>query len=201
MERSASVHEIAAVLDTNMPTVRKVLERLDQPADDSTEKVDHSAVNRFVQGFPVEVTDAEFLIAVQICVGRDMTLIDVDRLHGWERKTAENWVNRLRKRYQRAGREFPSLVRPSVRTFSEREVLAMREKSHAGATDLELSMQFDCNRETVRSIVTGKRYPQYGGPIRAARSTRGLKASRNHMCGHGDNSLAARTKHEMGAAA
>lgn len=169
VERHASVHDIAAALGTNMPTVRKVLERLDKPFDDTVEKVDHAAVNQFVQGFPVEVTDEEFLTAVQICVGRDMTLAEVDLLHGWAPKTAENWVNRLRKRYKRAGREFPSLMQPSVRTFSEAEVVAIRKKSRDGASDFELAMSYSVKRETIRSICRGQSYPQFGGPLRPAR--------------------------------
>lgn len=169
VERHASPYEIGEALGTNMPTVRKVLDRLDEPIDDSAEKVDHAAVNQFVQGFPVEVTDAEFLIAVQICVGRDMRLAEIDELHGWPPKKTENWVNRLRKRYKRAGRDFPSLMQPSVRMFSEAEVVAIREKSHAGATDISLAMSYAVNRETIRSICRGQSYLRFGGPLRAAR--------------------------------
>jgi len=164
--------------------------------------VDQVAVAKFVKGFRVgTLTDAEFLEAVKQCVARGLTLADVDKLRRWPAKTAENWVNRLRKQYQRSGRTFPTLARPGARPFTEGEVVAMRERSRAGATDLELSMSFDCNRETVRAIVTGKRYAQYGGPIRAVRSVKGVQASRTHMCGHGDNSLAARNlKQEKEAA-
>jgi hypothetical protein len=201
VEQHASVHDIASALGTNMPTVRKVLERLEQPFDDGMEKVDHAAVNKFVQGFPVQLTDAEFLTAVQICVGREMTLADIDQAHGWDRKTAENWVNRLRKRFQRAGREFPSLAQPGVRVFTEREVIAIRERSRDGASDVELGMSYNASRETIRAIVTGNRYAQFGGPIRSARSARSLKASRERMCGHAANSRAAMNKTDMGEAA
>jgi hypothetical protein len=164
--------------------------------------VDQVAVAKFVKGFRVDsLTDTEFIEAVKQCTSRGLTFTDVDQLRRWPAKTTENWVNRLRKQYQRSGRTFPTLARPGARQLTEAQVVAMREKSHAGATDLELSMSFDVNRETVRSIVTGKRYAQYGGPIREVRSTKGVQASRNHMCGHGDNSLAAKRKHEMGEAA
>lgn len=153
--------------------------------------VDPVAVVKFVKGFRVEVTDAEFLAAVQQCVALGVTLADVNKLRGWPAKTAENWVNRLRKKYQRSGREFPSLGQPGVRVFTEQEVIAMRERSRDGASDVELGMSFDVSRETVRAIVTGNRYASYGGPVRASRSARSVKASREHMCGHGDNSQAA----------
>lgn len=202
--RGASVHEMASVLGSNMSTVRKVLERVGQPVDDTAEEVDHAAVNRFVQGFAADVKDADFLAAVQICVGRGMTLAEVDRLHMWEERTAENRVNRLRKRYKRAGREFPSLVQPSVRRFSEAEVVAIREKSQAGATDLELAMSYDVKRETIRSICRGLSYQQFGGPLRAARGGITPEASREWVAGHAGNSRAARTEmnqNEMGEAA
>lgn len=153
--------------------------------------VDQVAVAKFMKGFRVtDLTDAEFLTAVQQCVANGMTLFDIDHLRRWPRKTTENWVNRLRKQYQRSGRAFPALKQPSLRTFTPEEVVAIREKALAGATDVELAMSYSSNRETIRSIVTGKRYASCGGPIRAARSAKSLKASREHMCGHADTSLA-----------
>lgn len=202
--QKASVHDIAAALDTNMPTVYRVLERLDHPFDDTEEHVDHAAVNRFVQGFTADVKDADFLAGVQICVGRGMRLPEIDRLHMWEEKTTENRVNRMRKRYKRAGREFPSLAQPTTRRFSEQEVLAIREKSREGATDLELAMAYDVKRETIRSICRGLSYRQFGGPLRAARGGAPDGAAAEWGSGHAANSLAARTemeKNEMGEAA
>jgi hypothetical protein len=182
-------------------SVRDLAPEPDVDLDDDF--IDQVAVAKFVKGFRVDsLTDAEFLEAVKRCTSQGLTLGDVDQLRRWPRKTTETWVNRLRKQYQRSGRTFPSLARPGgPRELTEAEVVAMRERSHKGATDLELSMSFDVNRETVRAIVTGKRYARYGGPIRAVRSARGVKASRQHMCGHGDRSLAAKSKHEMGEAA
>lgn len=155
--------------------------------------VDEVAVTKFVRGFPVQVSDAEFLAAVKQCIARDMTLADVDRLRGWRSKTAEKWVNKLRKQYQRSGREFPSLARPSVRVFSEAEVVAIRERSAGGASDRDIAMSYVSTRETIRSICRGERYAQYGGPIRTARSLQPSAASREYMCGHSDKSQAAQT--------
>lgn len=180
-------------------SVRDLVPDVDEELGD--DYVDQVAVTRFVRGFRVDgLTDAEFLEAVGQCVARGLTLADVDHLRGWPRKAAENWVNRLRKRYERAGREFPDLGLKK-RVFTEAEVVAMRERSAAGATDLELSMSFDVNRETVRSICRGKRYSQYGGPLRGPKKVQHLKGSREFMCGHADNSVAAKAKHEMGEAA
>lgn len=160
-------------------------------ADLGDDYVDPVAVARFVEGFHVEVTDAEFLAAVQQCVARGMTLKDVDRIRGWRQRSAENWVNRLRKQYQRSGRKFPSLAQPGLRTFTEAEVVAIREKSAAGASDRDLAMSFGTTRETIRSIARGQRYPQYGGPIRLPRGAQPSKKSREWAAGHTDESLAA----------
>jgi hypothetical protein len=163
--------------------------------------VDWAAVEKFVKGFRVELRDADFLAAVQRCVADGMTVGDVNRMRGWPDKTAENWVNRLRKRYQRNGREFPSLAQPGGREFSEEDVIRIRERSQRGDTDLEISMSYDIAPQTVRAICMGKRYAHFGGPIRTARSAQGMQASRTFMCGHADNSQLGRKKHQMGAAA
>ncbi len=181
---------------------RSVRDLAPEPADTlDDDYVDDVAVMKFVRGFPVEVTDAEFLVAVQKCVAMGMVLRDVDVLRGWRRKTTENWANRLKKRYQRAGRPFPSLAQPSVRQFTAAEVVAIREKSKDGASDVQLGMSYDVSRETIRAIVTGKRYANVGGPIRASRTEQSLQASREHMCGHASGSKAAMSKNEMEEAA
>lgn len=163
--------------------------------------VDRNAVDRFIKGFRVEVTDADFLAAVQQCVAMEMTLADVDRLRRWPAKTAEKWVNRIRKRYQRSGRVFPSLAPPTSRVFTEQEVIAMRERAAEGATDLEIAMSFNTYANTVGAIVRGARYRQYGGPLRKARSAEGVVASRQFMCGHADGSREGTRHHPLGTAA
>jgi hypothetical protein len=164
--------------------------------------VDWAAVAKFVKGFRVEMTDADFLAAVQRCVAAGMSLGDVDELRRWPAKTAENWVNRLRKRYQRAGREFPSLAAPvTAREFTEEEVIEIRTRSAEGATDLEIAMSFDCKRDLVAAICRGRRYPHFGGPVREARGARGLQASRDFMCGHGSGSQLGVKRHRLSTAA
>lgn len=166
------------------------------------EYVDQVAVTRFVKGFRVDsLTDAEFLVAVQQCVAMGMKLPDVDRLRKWPRRTAENWVNRLRKQYQRSGREFPSLAQPDVRVLTEREVIAIRERADEGATDLSIAMSFNVSQKTVGEVCRGNRYAQYGGPIREPKKVQHLKGTRDYMCGHAGGSQLATKKHEMGEAA
>ncbi|MCX4885934.1 hypothetical protein [Streptomyces sp. NBC_00847] len=180
-------------------SVRDLAPEVEVETDD--EYVDQNAVDRFIKGFRVEVTDADFLAAVQQCVALEMTLADVDRLRRWPAKTAEKWVNRIRKRYQRSGRVFPSLAPPTARVFTEQEVIAMRERAAEGATDLEIAMSFDTFANTVGAIVRGVRYRQFGGPLRKARSVEGVSASRQFMCGHADNSREGTRHHQLGTAA
>lgn len=166
------------------------------------EFVDWAAVEKFMKGFRVEVTDADFLAAVKKGVAAGMSLPDVDLLRRWPPKTAENWVNRLRKRYRRAGREFPSLAPPSeTPNFTEEQVVEMRTRAAGGATYLDIALAFSCNRETVAQICRGRRYRQFGGPVREGRREGGWQASREYMCGHGSDSLLARKSHPLGVAA
>lgn len=163
-----------------------------EPAEDTDDDyVDQVAVAKFVKGFHVEVNDTDFLAAVQQCAALGMTCPDIDSLRRWPKKTTENRLNRLKKRYQRSGRDFPDLGFAKGRSFTEAEVVAIREASAGGATDVLLAVQYDVNRETIRTIVRGQRYAQYGGPIRTVRSKASVQASREYMCGHADNSKAA----------
>ena len=164
--------------------------------------IDRVAVTRFIKGFRVDtLTDAEFLEAVRQCVAQNMTLPDVDRLRKWPERTTENWVNRLRKQHQRSGRSFPSLAQPSVRVLTEHEVIAIRERAAEGATDLSIAMSFNVSQKTVGEVCRGKRYAQYGGPLRAPKKVSNSKGTREFMCGHANNSQAAKKKSQMGAAA
>lgn len=164
--------------------------------------VDQVVVSRFVKGFKLErFTDAEFLTAVQQCAADGMNCSDIDDLRGWVKKTTENQVNRIRKQYERAGWAFPDLGLTKAPAFTEQQVVDMRERSAAGTPDVQLAVAFDVSRETIRSIVRGQRYAQYGGPIRKTRSKKSLQASREYMCGHASNSLAASRKNEMEKAA
>jgi hypothetical protein len=163
-----------------------------EPAEEPVD-IDPVAVNRFVMGFRVgELSDEEFLEAVRQCAAAGMSCPDIDMLRRWPEKTTENWINRLRKRYSRGGRVFPDLGLPKNRVFTEEEVIAIRERSAAGAKDLELAMSFRTNAKTIGAICRGRSYAQYGGPIRAPRKVQRLKGTRDHMCGHGSASQAAR---------
>lgn len=160
--------------------------------------VDEAAVAKFVKGFHVDVTDADFIVAVQQCARLGMSCKDIDALRHWPAKTTEKWLNKLRKRFERSGRTFPKIeFSKAARAFTEEEVVSIRERAEAGTSEVLLAVDYDVNRETIRTIVRGERYVEYGGPIRKGRSKASLRASREYMCGHADNSQAARSKTEL----
>lgn len=170
-------------------SVRDLAPEADVELDD--DYVDPVAVTEFMRGVPVDLTDADFLAAVKQCAALGMSYQDVDKLRRWPEKTTANWVYRLRKRYARAGREFPDLCVAKGRAFTEAEVVSIRERSQAGTADVVLAVDFDVERETIRSILRGQSYAHFGGPIRRGRSAARVKASRDYMCGHSDKSQAA----------
>ncbi|MGW1409429.1 hypothetical protein [Streptomyces sp. NPDC002403] len=141
--------------------------------DCGSEYVDPVAVQRFVEGLPVDVSDAELLVALEKCLGRGMTLRQVDQLRRVPKGTTENAVNRLRKAYTRAGRELPPVLRSGEKQagFTNAQVVEIREKYAAGGvTDLELSMQYGRPRRVITSLLSGASYRHVGGPIRVPRS-------------------------------
>lgn len=168
---------------------RPVRDLAPEPVVDMDDYVDHAAVAKFVKGSAVQLSDADFLQAVRECAALGMTLPDIERMHGWAPKTAANWINRLKKRHQRSGRPFPELGLTG-QEFTREQVLDIRRRAHRGTSDVVLAVEFDVNRETIRSVVSGRSYASYGGPIRSGRSTDSTRASREYMCGHADNSQA-----------
>lgn len=157
-----------------------------QPADYTDGKeaegdfVDPVAVQRFLSGSPVVVTDAELLVALEECMVRELSCGQVDELRRAPKGTTEKAMNRIRKAYLRAGRELPEALRPTkVGTFGDRQVVEIRERYAAGGTsDLELSMRYGVSRETITSLLSGATYRAAGGPIREKRSSRPTETSR-----------------------
>lgn len=144
------------------------------------EEVDEVAVQRFVSGFPVNLSEAEYLAAIQACASKGMSYRNIDHLRRVPARTTENLVSRLRKQYTRSGRPFPTMARPDEgRKFTEAEVVDIRKRSAAGrVTDMELGLAYGVDRSAIGAICRGDRYPQFGGPIRGARPNRPGEATR-----------------------
>lgn len=140
-------------------------------AEEGTDCVDQVAVHRFAAGAAVTVSDAEFLMALELCHGRGMTNAQVDDLRRVRKGTTENMVNRLRKAYRRAGRELPPVLRTGgPKVFPDAQVVQIRERYAAGGiTDLELAMAHGVTQQTISRLLLGVSYPKAGGPIRVKR--------------------------------
>ncbi|MFC9736144.1 hypothetical protein, partial [Streptomyces roseolus] len=142
--------------------IRDLAVDLEEP-EATEELVDEVAVAAYADGRDVAVTDEERLRAVVRCVQRDMTYQDIDRLRNLRLGDTSLFLGRMRRRYERDGREFPAMERPSEpRVFTEDEVVEIRTRSAAGATDLELAMSFDTEAGVIGHICRGRRHPEYG---------------------------------------
>jgi hypothetical protein len=140
----------------------------------SGDDVDRVAVQRFVDGAEVTVSDAEFLVALGRCRARGMTNAQVDNLRRVQKGTTEKTVNRLRKAYTRSGRALPVVLRPvGADVLTAEQVVRIRERSAAGGvTDLELAMAYGVTQQTISRLCVGASWRKAGGPIRARRGSK-----------------------------
>ncbi|MFD8777466.1 hypothetical protein [Streptomyces sp. NPDC059916] len=134
--------------------------------------IDLVAVERYVKGFGVEVTDEERLAAVRWFAQLGESYGDVDELRDLPAKSTENFVNRMKKRYLRDGRPWVAMPRVATATeFTPEQVRELRERYAAGGvTDLELAVGSGVARKTITNLLSGVSYRSAGGPIRQRRS-------------------------------
>lgn len=161
----------------------------DDDAADAGDVVDPVAVRLYLQGIPgVTVTDAEFLSVLEHAAAQGVSMNELDHRRGVGRNTHGDRVNRLRKRYRRAGLVLPpglATGKDKQAEFTDAEVVEIREKYAAGGiTDLELSFQYGRSRKAISSLLSGTSYRTAGGPIRASRSRRPAEGSRKGFNGH-----------------
>ncbi|MEE1812654.1 hypothetical protein [Streptomyces sp. BE133] len=150
-------------------------------ADIDADFVDPVAVQRFVEGHQVVVSDAEFLVALERCIARGMTYPQVDQLRRSPKGTTGKAVNRLRKAYTRAGRELPPALQTGrAAVLTDVQVLEIRHRYAAGGiTILELAMSYGVGVQTVGHLLTGRTHKAAGGPFGAKRATRPSESSRS----------------------
>jgi DNA-binding CsgD family transcriptional regulator len=154
--------------------------------DDADEYIDEAAVERYLAGARVELSDRERLEAVVRGVSRGLAYPDIDVLQGRPRGATATFVSRLRKRYAEQGRPFP-VIRHSGQSveLTAAQVVEMRELyARGGITDLEVALRYGMNRKTVSNLLSGMSYRDAGGPIRAPRGSRPVEASRKHFNGN-----------------
>lgn len=137
--------------------------------------VDPVAVQRYVNGFGVEASDAERLAAVRELAEGGLSYTEIDGLRDLPSGDTGKFVNRMKKRYMRSGRPFPQISghgKPDA--FDPEEVRELRERyERGGITDVELAMGCGVTRKTMSALLSGETYRDAGGPIRVKR----LKAS------------------------
>ena len=160
--------------------------------EDGDDYIDEVAVQQHLRGTNFYVTKRERLEAVARGVRIGMDYPQFDAMYGLRVGSTATFVSRMRKKLIEMGQPVPSMDRPEQRVFTEKEVIAIRQRSAKGIPDVNLALSFGTDSRTIGAICRGDRYLKYGGPIRKARSAQGVKASREFGCGHADNSLAGR---------
>lgn len=78
-------------------------------AEEGAQHVDRVAVDAYLKGRPVALSDAERLAALLAAPSMGLSLLSVDRLQGLKEKTSENFLRRMTKRYERAGLGLPAV--------------------------------------------------------------------------------------------
>ena len=204
-EAGMTIKAIAGLLDMGRETIKDVVRSFDdlaQSGDDPEEDpIDPRALNAFLAGDDILLSHDHQVLAIAEAVGRGMSYPQIDQLRGWTKGSTSSFVSRQRKKYKQQGIPFPVQPKPQA-SLTDEQVLEMREAYAAGGvTDLDLAIRYGTSRKAVGHVLNGKNYKHVGGPVRAARSQRGLKASREFMCGHAPNSRAALKQHEMEEAA
>lgn len=143
--------------------LRSLLARPDADAD----VFDPVAVEAYLVGRPVDVTPEERLEAIVRWVRRGKTYAELDVWRGLRVNSTVSFLARLRKTYAEQRQSFPlPITMGGVPLFSDEQVLDIREKAEAGATNTELSLEYGVARKTIGLIVSGERYQHAGGPIR-----------------------------------
>ncbi|MGW5989497.1 hypothetical protein ACWFRT_13970 [Streptomyces anulatus] len=157
----------------------------DEPVGD--DYVDMVAVRHYLKGIKVTVTDAEYLVVLEHAAAQELPLPELDRRQQLPHGENERRVNRLRKAYQRSGRQMPQVLVAGGKQpeFTAKQVVEIRERYAAGGvTDLALSLMYGRSRKSMSALLSGASYQNAGGPIRAPRGAKPKEASRTGFAGH-----------------
>jgi hypothetical protein len=173
-------------LDADMPArtarmrIRELAEDVEPDLGDEDVFVDEVAVAAYAKGDRVTVTPRERVEAIVAAVRSGVTYLELDAMHGLTRGSTATFISRTRKAYVSRGEAFPEIPRSAAApSFTEDQVVDIRLRSAAGATDLEIGLVYDTPRKTITNVVSGASYRNFGGPIRPKRQVnRPSKASR-----------------------
>ncbi|MFH9426019.1 hypothetical protein [Streptomyces sp. NPDC017529] len=165
-------------------TLRELAEEAeDEPLED--DYIDEAAVQQYLAGKPVRVTDAERIAAVARAVQRGMTYLDLDAMHGLAPNNTSRFVSRARGRAAEQGTAFPvPELSSAAAMLSEEQVLEIRSRAATGAeTDQDISLSYGVSRQTISAIASGTSYRQYGGPIRPKKTAKPSAKQRVEFAG------------------
>lgn len=141
--------------------------------------VDQVAVQAYADGRDVVVTKRERLEAVRLAVSRGLQYPDIDAMHGLTASSTATFISRSRLTFREWGIPFPEVEQPdAVVALTRQQVVEIRKRAEAGATDVEIAMSFGVARQTITNVVSGETYKQFGGPIRPKRGNVPSAASR-----------------------
>ena len=150
----------------------RTLRDLAAEPDPVEDRVDEVAVAAYAEGRRVTVTSEERLQAVIRCAGYGMTYAEIDQMHRLYNGATQKFITRVRRAYEMQGRVFPEMPRPADgRLFTEAEVVDIRTRAESGTSDHVLAVSYDTRPEDIGHICRGRRYPEYGGPVRKAKTS------------------------------
>jgi len=201
-ESGMTTREIAGLLGVGREAVQEVVRSFtDLAASGGDDEAEPTLLAEWLSGPDLLLSNDQQVEMIAEAVRKGWSYPQIDEARKLSKGYTASFVSRQRKRYEREGREFP--VKPlSPSRLTDEQVLEMRERyARGGVTDLELAMQYGVPRNIVSHALNGRNYKHVGGPIRSCRNEGSARASREYMCGHGAESLAARNlKQERKAA-
>lgn len=178
-------------VDTALLTPREIAEAMLPTPEhlDDEEIIDPVAIEDFLNGRHSQITDRERLAAIVEGRRRGLTYLDIDHRAGAKPNTASKFMSRMRGHARTLGVTFP--FDDEETRFTEADVIAIRKRSAAGRTDLELAMSLGVTRKAVNDIVNGVTYRDFGGPVR--------KSAAVGSANHNSKTLFAGGKHDLAA--
>ncbi|MEU7435690.1 hypothetical protein AB0B07_33355 [Streptomyces sioyaensis] len=98
--------------------------------------------------------------------GKTWTQIDVAM--GQSKRWSSQYVARWRTAAAKRGEEIPPELEATQKPFSKDQIVWIRERAAAGATDYALAKELNVGRRVIRDVTSGVSYREFGGPLRPA---------------------------------
>ncbi|PBC72321.1 MULTISPECIES: hypothetical protein [unclassified Streptomyces] len=166
-------------------TLRDLAEEVWDEAAAEGDFIDDAAVQQYLAGKPVTVTDAERIAAIAEATRRGITYLQLDQLQRLPKNTTSKFVSLARKAAEARGEEFPIPQHGNAAvSLSEEQVLEIRRRAATRTeTDEAISLSFGVTRKTISAIAVGDTYRQFGGPIRPKKTSRPTARQRVEFAG------------------